>query len=88
MSVKNLPDLNQKGLNIFNFHPVHLFLNTPTLDHYEKCKPNFNQANFSDFIHSGPGIRNLFTELCEEIKKSNLETCLLKKLVSDETESS
>lgn len=87
MSVKKLPDLNQKGLNIFNFHPVHLLLNTPNLDHYEKCKPDFNQANFRDFIHSGTGIRNLFVELCEEIKKSNLETCLLKKLVSDDSQS-
>ena len=84
-AIRNLPDLHQEGLNILNFHPVHIFLNTPTLAHYEKCKPHFNQANFTDFIHSGTGIRNLFVELCEEIKKSDLETCLLRNLVTHES---
>jgi hypothetical protein len=31
--------LNYKGLNVFDFHPIHIFLNTETLDRYNIAKP-------------------------------------------------
>ena len=32
------PLLNSQGLKIFNFHPIHVFLNTETLQRYEQAK--------------------------------------------------
>jgi hypothetical protein len=81
----HLPDLRQTGLNIFNFHPVHIYLNTNTQDLYEKAKPFFNQKSFSDFINNGIGIKSLFIELCEKINQEDIETCLLRELLEDES---
>ena len=81
----HFPDLKQTGLNIFNFHPVHIYLNTNTQDLYEKAKPFFNQKSFSDFINNGIGIKSLFIELCEKINQEDIETCLLRELLEDES---
>ena len=81
----HLPDLKQTGLNIFNFHPVHIYLNTNTQSVYEKAKPFFNRKSFSGFVNNGMGIKSLFIELCEKINQEGIETSLLKDLLEDES---
>ncbi len=34
--------LDTKGLKIFDFHPIHVFLNTENIDRYEKSREYFN----------------------------------------------
>ena len=80
-----LPDLNQDGLNIFNFHPVHIFLNTRVQANYELAKPFFNKSRFTEYVNEEHGIQNLFIELCEKIGKEGIETGLLRDLPENES---
>lgn len=56
--------LNFNGLKVFNFHPIHIFLNTKSYAHYLEAKP-FQQdiKQISRFKNHGYGIRNIFTHL-------------------------
>lgn len=57
------------GLKIFNFHPLHIAMNAPSLKAYERLKarqPQIAQATAIDVargIHHGQGTRTLF-EAC------------------------
>lgn len=37
--------LGIKGLKVFNFHPIHLFLNTESLERYEQARPFLRECN-------------------------------------------
>lgn len=52
------------GLNIFDFHPIHIFLNTENLDRYERTRP-FHQKPDELIKHryEGYGTRNRLLEL-------------------------
>ena len=64
-----------KMYKIFNFHPIHLFLNTETLERYYKIKKdyhNFNvlkkNRNTKDY-----GILDFFKELMKETSDGGYE---------------
>ena len=50
---------------IFNFHPIHLFLNTDTLATYEKARPYFGDYNrLKQYVNTERyGIRDFFCDL-------------------------
>ena len=66
-NVKKL--LDNKGLKVFDFHPIHIFLNTEKLDRYEKSRDSFN--NFSKLKNkvnfSAYGTKDFFIELIKEV---------------------
>lgn len=37
--------INYPGLKVFNFHPIHIFLNTEEMERYEKSRPYFDSPN-------------------------------------------
>ena len=82
-TLDNLPDLKQSGLNIFNFHPVHIYLNTSVQSEYVKSKKFFNTESFSNCINSGLGIRSLFEGLCKRINQEGMKSGLLKELIGN-----
>ena len=52
------------GLKVFDFHPIHLFLNTETMDRYEAARPDFGDPRaLLARRHAGAGTRNLLAEL-------------------------
>lgn len=53
------------GLKIFNFHPIHLFLNTETMDRYQRAKAFYHDfEGLKPFINPEPnGARSFLTEL-------------------------
>lgn len=61
----NMADLAQRsGLKVFDFHPIHVFLNTELLDRYERTRPLHRRPD--DLIrqrHEGDGTRTLLLEL-------------------------
>lgn len=76
----NLASLNMKdgGLRVFNFHPVHVFLNTVRPSDYEAAKKYIQEPNkILKFRKSERGICDLFIELLEYIKYHGLKTCTL-----------
>ena len=43
------------GLKVFNFHPIHLFLNTEAMERYNNAKPYNNDfPKLKQFVNSDP----------------------------------
>jgi hypothetical protein len=63
--------LSRKGLKIFNFHPIHVFLNTEEGNRYENTR-KFH-SNFSELRHfrfKGYGTESILTEILNYIPSS------------------
>lgn len=60
---------------VFNFHPIHLFLNTDTMERYENSKPFLNiHKRLEQCVNTKYyGIKNIFSELILNAKKKNYE---------------
>jgi len=60
------------GLTILDFHPIHVYLNSSSMDSYERLKqrePNLAQAresSFSDLVQDGAGTGAFFDALLNE----------------------
>jgi hypothetical protein len=53
-----------RGLKVYDFHPIHLFLNTPTPGHYETARPLLSDlGRLQAMRHTGPGPRTFLEEL-------------------------
>ena len=62
--------LNTKGLRVFDFHPIHLYLNSYSIDHYNTARPYFYEIDkLESFVNSEKyGVRDFFVELLNELK--------------------
>lgn len=57
------------GIKIFDFHPIHVFLNTENLERYERTRPLHKKPKeLIKHRHDGYGTRNRFLELLELTK--------------------
>lgn len=64
-------DILTTGLHVFDFHPIHVFLNTESLDRYERTRPlHYNPKELIKHRYHGYGTRNRLIELLQ------LGTCL------------
>lgn len=58
--------IKREGLKIFDFHPIHIFLNTESLNRYEKTREHHSNADILiNYRFSGYGTRSKFIELLE-----------------------
>jgi ubiquinone/menaquinone biosynthesis C-methylase UbiE len=60
--------LESKGIKIFNFHPVHICLNTPTVAYYDKVKNKIYSGDGDDwrkYVYKGKGTRSFLIKLLE-----------------------
>lgn len=81
-------DLNDTGLNIFNFHPIHIFLNSENNVRYLKTKdcmqdvtklrPWQNKSNVK-------GTRDILIDLLEHVRENKVETFKLIDIYSKTT---
>lgn len=78
--LKNLR-CHQPGLKVFDFHPIHLALNTPSLKYYEKHKHLYHQpANIKKARFEGQGIGTLFEKFIKYLVKNKVKTYQLKEI--------
>jgi len=63
--------LNYSGLKVFDFHPIHVFLNTENLERYNEAKPFLNDyKKLKGFVNNETyGTRNFLIDLIKGIKK-------------------
>ncbi len=66
------------GLKILDFHPIHLALNTPSLEHYDEFKRD--PQGMSD-THGQSGVRDAFLEIVQIMRLSGLEFSPILKLI-------
>lgn len=70
--------MEQPGMKVFDFHPNMIFLNATTEDDYLKSKPYYHDfKKLLSLRRAGAGIRKLFIELLDYIKKEKLTTAVL-----------
>jgi len=67
------PRYNAPGMKIFNFHPIHICLNSCSLGNYDACKAMnssitcLTKEKVAPFIHQGLGTKMLFRELIDHL---------------------
>ena len=61
------------GTQVFLFHPIHIYLNTPSIEHYKNMKlstphlPNVHQKDLDCFIYLGNGVANLLDSFIKDV---------------------
>ncbi len=70
-------------LNVFDFHPIHVFLNTDVLETYFNAKEYYQQPDLllTKRNYSKLGARDFLIQLLSYIKEKSLETCRMKDLI-------
>ena len=77
--------LDRPGVKCFDFHPIHLYLNTYSPDQYRHAKQNrFSSESLKEAEYNGSdkGIRSLFSKLCDYIKDNNIEVLTVGEVCS------
>jgi hypothetical protein len=76
--------LEVSGLKVFNFHPIHLFLNTRDPAHYESSRPFHRDPDglrglVNDEV---PGVGTVFDEVLEAIAERGLRTARMRDVAA------
>ena len=79
------------GLKIFNFHPIHVFLNSNNMDNYENLKKEIgleqlNEENIKNYVNqSDIGVKSFFIEIISSLKNKETFTIqnLREKIIKD-----
>ena len=59
--------MNYSGIKVFDFHPIHIFLNTEHLDRYEKSREWHNcSENLQKQKYNGFGTHSFLINLIEK----------------------
>lgn len=68
---------------VFNFHPIHLFLNTASLEHYARFKPDYHDADkLEKYRYQGYGVLSYFQDLMAHLDTQQITSGLLRELVT------
>ncbi len=69
--------LNQPGMHVFDFHPIHIFLNTTTIAHYEETRDlHFSPDQLLEHRGKVKGARTWFIEVISKLSKTRPESQL------------
>lgn len=81
LSIENIR-LSNSELNVLDFHPIHIFINTPTLEYYKKYKHLTKSKNIKDVRNNRvKGIGDLFCELLNYLKTNSIKTQTLISII-------
>ncbi len=68
---------------VFNFHPIHLYLNTYSPEHYAAFKPYYHEARkLLAYRHEGYGVFSYFRDLIAHLRANQIATGLLSELLA------
>jgi hypothetical protein len=68
--------VDQPGLKIFNFHPVHLYMNAASMEAYANLKKaghkidQLKPADVTPFLNNASGTKTFFLQIVERLKKA------------------
>jgi len=70
--------LEEPGIKVFAFHPIHIYLNTERSERYETSKAQHKDpTGLQEFVNTGVGTKTLFLSLLNYIKENSLKTYTL-----------
>jgi hypothetical protein len=76
-------DLKRNGLKIFNFHPIHIFLNTQKVSDYVNAKNCLQEpAILRKYRNSDKGTEDMFIDLLNYLDNNDIDNLTLRE-VSD-----
>lgn len=79
-NIENI-NLKDQGTKVFLFHPFHIFMNTNSIDFYEKNKQYYkNFEVLQKNQNKESGTRELFINFLEYIEKNQIETKTLETI--------
>lgn len=65
--VKNIIQNMEEGIKVFNFHPIHIFLNSENLERYKSVKKYLDKTEvLRQHIYTGYGVKDILIELLED----------------------
>ena len=70
------------GLHILMFHPIHVYMNTPSFEHYERVKRsdafrrNTSASGLAKLRHDGNGIATVFDDLLSRLSQKGGGLCI------------
>ena len=72
--------LEEDGLYVFDFHVIHVLMNTPSQAYYEQARPHVFQqeATWSELRNPDEGVATFFLALCDAMRAAGIAsvTCL------------
>ena len=83
-----LPNFDKPGLKIFDFHPIHIYLNTSDLNSYysalNQLQPLHLQTpeTFAKFRQGGKGMETFFHHMCRHVQNEQSHTNTLEDLLT------
>lgn len=79
------PFLKNPCLKVFDFHPIHLFLNTENLERYESARPHFqNPTKLAQLANTNsPGALTFLKDLIANAQKMGYTFGVLKDIYPD-----
>lgn len=77
------PHLFTPGLKILSFHPVHVALNTPSLDYYDRHRQALYDDRRGLVRYGGRGVRDVLADLIDLVKGNGYEFQPFPVLVDD-----
>ena len=81
LTIENI-DFHLKNINIFDFHPIHIFLNTPDLKFYNSIKQFTNHKDLKQHRNiTKRGIGDLFLDLLIFLDNNNIQSRSLINLI-------
>lgn len=76
--------LEEPGLKVLNFHPIHVFMNTTGDAHYATWKQHYQEPEtLRAFIGAGEGVGSLFTAVLRRIAERRLPTYTMAAICDD-----
>jgi hypothetical protein len=61
--------INIKGIKVFAFHPIHLFLNTNDMENFKQCRPYYNDPSALKKLRNNDyGTYSFFIDLIKKLK--------------------
>lgn len=70
--------LSEPGLYVFDFHPVHLLLNSPNYESYAAARDKFKRGDpLETLTHKGEGTRSFYDTLVAEISRRGTQSMSL-----------
>jgi hypothetical protein len=76
-------NLSDEGLNIFNFHPIHIFLNTESIDRYNAVRDKISDVEYVRNYRNKDGVkgtRDILIELLDYVHAGDATTKTLKEV--------
>lgn len=68
--------MKNQGLFVFDFHPVHLMLNTPSYEFYAAARDDFKKGlPLTQLRYDGVGAHSFYVELVETMSRAGVESC-------------